>query len=56
MKKVFLLFAVLFVLSFASCTDNISDYEEQLQEIAIEPEKDCPENDRNCNGIPDDQE
>ncbi|TDQ22783.1 hypothetical protein [Tenacibaculum caenipelagi] len=28
----------------------------QLEEPEIDPEKDCPQNDRNCNGIPDSQE
>ncbi|TDQ27689.1 hypothetical protein [Tenacibaculum caenipelagi] len=30
----------------------------QTEEIAklIDPEKECPPNDRNCNGVPDDQE
>ncbi|XRE42376.1 hypothetical protein ACIVBQ_000580 [Tenacibaculum discolor] len=34
-------------------TENPQSFTDQLQ---IDPEKDCPENDRNCNGIPDDKE
>ncbi|WP_299836102.1 hypothetical protein [uncultured Tenacibaculum sp.] len=66
-KKVFLLLTVSSVLMF-SCTDNSTELIEERKEInetiinqnseldQIDPIKDCPQNDRNCNGIPDSQE
>ncbi|AUC14336.1 hypothetical protein BTO06_03905 [Tenacibaculum sp. SZ-18] len=64
LKKFGLVLAVLFLsLGFNSCTDDSKELE-QLHSTqilnenisTIEPHKDCPENDRNCNGVPDDEE
>lgn len=55
MKKVLLLFMVMLFTSaaFVSCTaDEIED--EKI--TATDKEENCPPNDRNCNGIPDNQE
>ena len=62
MKKVVLIIGVVFTLAMlTSCTDNsleqIERNEKQtVSELAIDPSEACPPNDRNCNGIPDDQE
>ncbi|CAM1370564.1 hypothetical protein TPENAI_60906 [Tenacibaculum litopenaei] len=62
MKKLLVVLAVVSIGSFCSCTDNsLEEIERNGQaqnrtEFKIDPEKDCPENDRNCNGVPDDQE
>ncbi|CAL2101225.1 conserved protein of unknown function [Tenacibaculum sp. 190130A14a] len=37
-------------------TTDPADDGEKLSSNKIDPIKDCPENDRNCNGVPDDQE
>lgn len=55
MKKVLLVFAMLVFSAgmFVSCTpDAVNDD----TELATDPNEECPPNDRNCNGIPDDQE
>ena len=63
MKKVVIILGMVFTMGLlSSCTDttldDIENKEKQQTENAnlIDPEKDCPQNDRNCNGIPDDQE
>ena len=55
MKKVLLAFLLLFALSFSvtSCEAETID-DEQIQQT--DPEENCPPNDTNCNGIPDNQE
>lgn len=53
MKKFTLVLAVLFAIVFTSCTPEAIQENETQQ---IDPKKDCPPNDRDCNGIPDDQE
>ncbi len=51
MKNVFLVFAALAL--FASCTpESTLDQNEQQTEKS----KNCPPNDTNCNGVPDNQE
>ncbi|WP_272152150.1 hypothetical protein [Tenacibaculum aiptasiae] len=62
MKKVLLL-AMLNVFFITSCTDSVEEnlqnetqFKQTNPEKAIDPEKECPPNDRNCNGVPDDQE
>ncbi len=68
MKKVTLVL-VLFLSAFlfTGCTDNSEDLiestsqkekriESGFYENQIDPAKDCPQNDRNCNGVPDDKE
>jgi hypothetical protein len=60
MKKAALSILVLLAtVVFVGCTDD-SDDEIFLQDETsmefIDPAKDCPELDRNCNGIPDDEE
>ncbi|MEP0266609.1 hypothetical protein [Dokdonia sp.] len=37
-----------------SCEPEISN--EEQQELATDPNENCPPNDTNCNGIPDNQE
>lgn len=60
MKKV--IFTIAFMLLafnvVTSCSpEEINDDTETATELqAIELNKDCPPNDRNCNGIPDDKE
>lgn len=67
MKKVFLLMAMFMVVVLTSCTDSSEENlpnETETQKLSkseniealIDPEKDCPPNDRNCNGVPDDEE
>ena len=50
MKKLALLFVVLL---FAACTPTQLEDENPQQ---IDKDKICPPNDRNCNGIPDNEE
>lgn len=50
MKKLLLFFA--FIALFASCTPETVRADEQL----TDKDKNCPPNDTNCNGIPDNQE
>ena len=59
-KKTFFLIAVILTLCI-SCTDNSTEILEERREInedfnKIDPIKDCPQNDRNCNGVPDSEE
>lgn len=66
MKKVSLILAMVFsTLLLTNCSDSSKELEqltlEQLkikgsESSKIDPIKDCPQNDRNCNGIPDNQE
>lgn len=54
MKKLLLAFMLLFATNaFVSCTPEELN---ENTETATEPDKQCPPNDRDCNGIPDDQE
>ncbi len=57
MKNLFIAFLMLTLVSitFTSCTTEPVTEDENITAI-IDPEKDCPPNDRNCNGIPDDEE
>lgn len=57
MKKLTSVIAVIVLLISlcVSCTPNNLTEDEQ-QSILIDPEKDCPPNDKNCNGVPDDEE
>lgn len=54
MKNVFYALAVfVFAFSVVSCTpEELSDD----TQTAADPKEICPPNDRNCNGIPDDEE
>lgn len=58
MKKVILLLLICF--AFACTDDELREDEQtqiELEELqASDPNDQCPPNDRNCNGIPDDQE
>lgn len=56
MKKVlFLLMMLLFASSvIVSCTADEIDQDERIE--ATDKEENCPPNDRNCNGIPDNEE
>ena len=61
MKKIVMIAVVLLSVVFlSSCTDSdLKDLEQRNEtelQMSIDPEKDCPPNDRNCNGIPDDEE
>lgn len=48
--------------TLTSCTDQTEDLkDEKIQNqkrlsANIDPDKDCPESDRNCNGVPDGKE
>ena len=54
MKKLLLALMLLFTMNLVvSCTPEEMNDE---TELANDPDKTCPPNDRNCNGIPDDQE
>lgn len=54
MKKVLLAAMLLFAVNvFYSCEPESLDDD---TELATDPNQQCPPNDRNCNGIPDDQE
>ncbi|WP_452599550.1 hypothetical protein [Pontimicrobium sp. MEBiC01747] len=57
MKNLFIAFSMLTLVSitFTSCTTEPVTEDENITAI-IDPEKECPPNDRNCNGIPDDEE
>ena len=63
MKKLFLV-TVFFMLGvlLTGCEDQSKELEQQKKEESefvqnkIDPVKDCPQNDRNCNGVPDDEE
>lgn len=66
MKKVVLLalFSVVVLTSCEDLTEKIVPTKDEIEEktsarmdnLPIDPEKDCPQNDRNCNGIPDNKE
>ncbi|CAL2101224.1 conserved exported protein of unknown function [Tenacibaculum sp. 190130A14a] len=61
MKKVLVVLVMFFGIAIlTSCTDNtekIAKNEEKIEHFGkIDPIKDCPPNDRNCNGVPDDEE
>ena len=62
MKKVVIILGMVFTMGLlSSCTDttleDIEKNEKQTtSEFAIDPSEACPPTDRNCNGIPDDQE
>ncbi|MEP0388085.1 hypothetical protein [Dokdonia sp.] len=56
MKK-FIITSVLALFTMSmitSCEPEISN--EEQQELATDPNENCPPNDTNCNGIPDNQE
>ena len=54
MKKVLFIFAIV-AFSFASCTpETIQD--DNTEQQYTDKGKNCPPNDTNCNGIPDNQE
>lgn len=54
MKKLVFIFAVMaFSLGSFSCTPEEMNDD---TELATDPDKECPEWDRNCDGIPDDQQ
>lgn len=57
--KTYIYYFLLASVLFLSCTDNGLEELELRNENKIEnidPVKDCPENDRNCNGVDDDEE
>ncbi|MBE7649255.1 hypothetical protein [Tenacibaculum finnmarkense] len=63
MKLVGIILIAAASIAFTSCnTDQLDDFKDEKIELerrylrAIDPEKDCPENDRNCNGVPDEKE
>lgn len=56
-------FGILAIFTIIAVSTISCDYEEMILSKdnenttrLIDPKKDCPPNDRNCNGIPDDQE
>mgnify|MGYP005995123747 CR=1 FL=1 len=60
-----LLTLVVFATTLIACEDNTQDitekeYQNERREVSanakIDPIKDCPQNDRNCNGVPDSEE
>ncbi len=57
MKKVFYTLALtVFTLTvFTSCEPE-TDKTELADEFATDPNENCPPNDTNCNGVPDNQE
>lgn len=55
MKKAYLLLTMIFGMALISCTPE-SQVNVNHEEFQTDPNKNCPPNDTNCNGIPDDQE
>jgi hypothetical protein len=45
-----------FALALGSVSCEPEQSKEELEELAIDKDKNCPPSDRNCNGIPDNQE
>lgn len=57
MKKFTSTLAVLLLLFVTiSCSPTTDINNEETEQSLIDPEKICPPNDRNCNGIPDNNE